>query len=249
MNISLNRKSNSCFFLLLILICFGNIRGQTYEYPVPQHGDHLKALSAEERHQLFQIPEALLPTLSTKELIRLYEENDQFCGLIYAYNNKQDGFNRIYGLFNGLRELMERDDLAESALAYYQKMDPYALVPSEASDPWKRGLFFSKFDYIELLLSQETLLDQLSGEESMILLKEFLKKHDQIISTGHSSGIILSFTIYAMANLIDHENKDNNIAQQMNKISRSKDFIDGHRIGVNQMKQIVNIARNAANNN
>lgn len=250
MNISFsrNRKSKNYFILLLIFICFDNIWGQTYEYPVPQHGEHLRALSAEERHQLFQIPEGLLPTLSTKELIRLYVENDQYCGLIYAYNNKQDGFNRIYELFNGLRELMKRDDLTKSALAYYQEMDPNALIPSKTSDPWERGLFFSKFDYIELLLSQEKLIEQLSQEESINLLEELLKKHDQIISSGYSSGVILSFTIYAMANLIDHKNKDNNIAQQLNQIPRIKDFIEGHRVDLNQMKQIVDIVRIAVKN-
>ena len=118
-------------------------------------------------------------------LIKLYVKNDQYCGLVYAYNNKQDAFNRIYKLFNGLRELMKRDDLAKSVLAYYQEMDPYALAPSKISDSWERGLFFSKFDYIELLLSQEALIDQFSEEELIDLLKELLKKHDQIISTGY----------------------------------------------------------------
>jgi len=80
---------------------------QEYVYPLQKGTLEWRTLSVEIKNSMLQIPEEHLETVETEVLISAYI-NNPFCSLIFAYNEIEDGFNRVYNEFNGLRELLIR---------------------------------------------------------------------------------------------------------------------------------------------
>ena len=82
-----------------------------WDYPVKPGSSQWKSLNSnEEKVNVCQIPENILPQLSTKDLLAICLAypliND-----IYAFNNIETGTNKLFKDFNGLRELAKRPDV------------------------------------------------------------------------------------------------------------------------------------------
>jgi hypothetical protein len=131
-------------------------------------------MSAERLNQGSQLSEADIKSMSTEELISVYL-NSRFTSLILAYDNPQEGFNRVRSDFSALRELLSRTDGAKNLINYYQKMDPAAY--DSRWELTRIGKFTFTFIFIEVLLVQEEILTQLTSAEVKTLLSELLKKN------------------------------------------------------------------------
>ncbi|PIU58306.1 MAG: hypothetical protein COS89_01050 [Deltaproteobacteria bacterium CG07_land_8_20_14_0_80_38_7] len=152
-----------------------------------------------------QIPEGILLDMSTEELIQAYIES-RFTGLILAYDNPQDGFNRVYEDFSGLRELLNRDDIGIKLVTYYQGMDPGLYDPNW--EPSRIGKFTFKFIFIEVLIAQERILERLTHSEVKLLLSELLKKNELKTRYCEKHSILgLSINAFAITRLIELKGK------------------------------------------
>ena len=97
-----------------------------YTYPIKAGTEYWKSLSVQERHERLQLSDKLLNSMRTEDLIEVCLEYP-FALDFFAFDDFQTGFMSLYNEFNGLRELLSRNDLAEPFLLYldvnWQKAD------------------------------------------------------------------------------------------------------------------------------
>ncbi len=84
----------------------------------------LKTTSA--RTTALQIPKDLLAKISTKALLEVCLDFPYTYDM-FAYNDLDMGFNSIQQKFNGFKELLRREDLADALLEKYEKIPQYYL--------------------------------------------------------------------------------------------------------------------------
>jgi len=116
-----------------------------------------------------QVPEATLNAMSTADLVETCLTYPLFMD-VFAYDDPQQGFDHVSQEFNGLTELLYRPDAATILLSRYKRMDPSAIDPAWGLK--EQGDFGFEFKKVELLLSQEELLNTLSRDELVELLVE-----------------------------------------------------------------------------
>ena len=145
-----------------------------YDFPIKFGDTEWETLESHDAMlEACQVPESILKGMSTTGLVEtvlnypLYED-------MFAYNRLQDGFDAVVARFNGLQELLGRKDAGVEVLAVYHDMDPTAIVESWTSVD--KGKFAVDFHSIEILLSQDAILDDLTKMQIDQLLDEALKK-------------------------------------------------------------------------
>ena len=164
-----------------------------------------KNLSVETKNGMLQIPEDELKSMPTEMLVQAYIDNP-FCSLIFVYNTVQDGFNRVYDEFSGLRELVRRDDAALEIVSFYKNMQVDGYDRNWESN--KIGKFTFKFIYVEALLSQSEIISQLNQNETKMLTNELLKKYnDKIKHVSEHSIVGLESSAYAIAHILYQNGK------------------------------------------
>ena len=136
----------------------------SYEYPpFSRDSEEWKAMSGIERTQSLQIPENVLAAMLTEELVLAYMYNT---GLLTAYASLQEGLERHAENFNGLAELLRREDCFHAALEIYKNIEPKEYEGSVLD-----------FIFLEILIAQEPLLKKLNPSEVQDLFSEVLKKY------------------------------------------------------------------------
>ncbi|MBO5237856.1 MAG: hypothetical protein J6B50_03670 [Lachnospiraceae bacterium] len=99
----------------------------SYEFPIDQYDDEWYALdSAVEMREVTQIPEALLDVISTEELINLIIKYPLLCDM-KAYSTLEEGYYVVKERFNGIQELVAREDAYSELLKAYVAFD----IPEE----------------------------------------------------------------------------------------------------------------------
>ena len=116
-----------------------------------------------------QIPADTLSRMSTEGLVATCLSYP-LLSTILAHNDLQTGFSAVTANFNGLQELLNRPDAGREIFKIYQKMDLDAIIEKPNVDEQRHFPF--EFMYIELLLSQQAILDKLTFVERKSLLKE-----------------------------------------------------------------------------
>ena len=165
----MKKGKNSRSLLLLIPLIWTNAIWA--QQPGPQQD-----LTWEEVLESEQIPYPILGSMPTEDLLQAYL-NSRYPGYLWLHNRAQDGFARAYNDFNGLRELLERDDAGQVLMTHYQAIDPTAYDLNW--EPVRQGRYAVQFVYLELLLSDERTLRKLSLAEKKSLLAELLEKQKQ----------------------------------------------------------------------
>lgn len=141
---------------------------------------------------------------------------------IVAYNNSQDGFNRLATNFNGFSELLSRVDAGIILIKKYKSMNP-----ANYSKEWpveKQGHLVFEFLFIEMLLAQEGVVHNLSINQKKELAKECLKKFESKTNEKDLFGLVgLDHTSYTMLKII---NSDVTIKEQLIQDRKIKQFSD-----------------------
>lgn len=89
-----------------------------YDYPIKGGTEEWKRFTShDEMLKACQIPDAILKDMSTAGLVETVM-NYPLYGDIYAYSSFQVGLNAIAAQFNGLAELLIRDDAGIELLRY-----------------------------------------------------------------------------------------------------------------------------------
>ncbi len=118
-----------------------------------------KALEGEEEMlAVCQLPDKLLKKLSTYDLLKLTEEYPML-GDIYAANTMEEGFRNVVDSFNGLRELLSREDCLEVVCDEYDNLifpEKCAISYNECKTEEEKVALFNKILHDDELLKIET---------------------------------------------------------------------------------------------
>lgn len=85
-------------------------------------------------------------------------------GDMILFENAQDGFTSLYDSFNGLEELVDREDSGECLYEIYRNLNFEKLLESDDYP-------LLKLKYLETILAQEEILKSMSKETRSNLLK------------------------------------------------------------------------------
>lgn len=143
--------------------------GSAYVYPIVPGTDAWRQLETHDDMLLVtQIPADTLRKLSTKSLVETVL-NYPLYGDIFAYNSLQQGFDSVANTFNGLQELWQRKDAARKLMSLYANMSPLEIETNWTLE--QQGDYDRQFTYVEVLLAQDEILNQLSPEQQLELLE------------------------------------------------------------------------------
>jgi hypothetical protein len=157
---------------------------------------HLK--TEDERIAAVQVPEAVLANLSPDDAVRLCITFPPF-GLFTAWNTPQEGFDIMLSRYNILRHILERKDAGGSLITAYKDagMSGFKTLPY-SNEFWSLKLF-----YIELLLSQEEILQAMTPDEKLELMTEARTKYfDKFNNENFASLPELLFSLKIMASIL-----------------------------------------------
>lgn len=111
----------------------------------------------EEMLAVCQLPDKLLKKLSTYELLKLTEEYPML-GDIYAADTTKEGFRNLVDSFNGLRELLSREDCLEVVCGEYKNLtfpEKCAISYSECETEEEKVALFNEILHNDELLKIE----------------------------------------------------------------------------------------------
>ncbi len=149
----------------------------TWDFPV-KHGtkewDNLKTY--QERLNAYNIPQDILKTITTKELVKTCLNYPEF-RLVFTRNDLQLGYDYISTEFNGFKELESRSDAGKALLEFYSEYDPAGFDPN--SSDLEIGRYIVKFTYIELLMAQYGILKNLTETETNELTRQCVNIYNE----------------------------------------------------------------------
>lgn len=179
-----------------------------YSYPIVAGTDEWKALSVSERKKRLQIPDNLLGTIRTEDLIEVcldYPYASDFA----AYDDYQSGFMAVYHQFNGLRELLSRSNLTEPFLLRLDVNWQKASLMSGMieTDLLRVGHYSSESCMLfKLMLAQDAVLNQMSKNQLRRMLDMCMRNTDIEISYSEIwAGMAHKGTMFIYAKVI-HNN-------------------------------------------
>ena len=167
------------FIICLIFLPFAIYAQErkVWDYPVkPGMEEWKKFHSYEERVNACQIPEEILFSLSTEDLTELcLRYPPLYC--VFAFNNLNQGLDKLFKEFNGIRELYKRKDVSVCLIKQYTKnIRSFTFLNGKNSDI-EKGYFIVSVDALEILLSR---IDRQDNDE-----KDSLKEILQSLVTGY----------------------------------------------------------------
>ena len=182
-------------FLLVSLMIYGGGTSvsDAYDYPIKPGTDEWKAFgSHEEMLKACQIPEGLLHRMSTTTLVETVL-NYPLLGDWLAYNTFEIGIESVRKQFNGLCELLSRDDAGVGLIASYQTIDPGTIdINSPIAE---QAEYYFRILNIELLLSQDSVMSNLSATDLQNLISQArIIYESKLLCPDLFSGFSLEFT-------------------------------------------------------
>ncbi len=167
-----NRFVNAVSILLFLFSfsAYSQPSDVPYEFPVKSGTpEWAKLQSHSDMLNACQVPVGDLKRMSTKALLTTCLNYPLF-GDVFAYNDFQLGFERVLENFNGIKELMQRPDVGETALQEYITLESFGSPEArDFSEKWR-------YRYLEIILSQSQVSGNLPVQKKKQLLNETLKK-------------------------------------------------------------------------
>ncbi|WP_287620184.1 T9SS type A sorting domain-containing protein [Parabacteroides sp.] len=164
-------------FLFLVCLISALSQAQVYDYPVKPGSEEWGKLKTEaDRFAVLQIPENLLKTMNTHDLVVTCLN---YPSMVYftAFNDTQKGIEFLVNKFNGLQELMRRDDAFAELFSIYKQMDSRTLKLQGGNI--NQSSWSIRRVYFELLLTQDCIINRISDIERTSLIEEIRNKFYQ----------------------------------------------------------------------
>ena len=174
-----------------------------YTYPLKAGTDEWQSLSVQERHARMQLSDILLGSMRTEDLIEVCLEYP-FTLDLFAFNDFQTGFKALYNNFNGFRELLSRDDLAEPFLLFldvnWQKAE--LMKGKESLAIGMYSLLSVVFKY---MLAQDAVINKMSRSQLRRMLDTCIRNNEiELSDTEMWSGVNTEATWYVYIKVIQN---------------------------------------------
>ena len=161
------------------LECYIEPVEDAYDYPIkPGSPEWAQLTSSQQMDSVLQIPNDILLDMSTEGLIETCLSYPRF-GDLYFAEDYQWAFEVLTSHFNGFRELLLRDDAAIKLFDRYLQMYPGCSInnwPSIIRPGYSTSFSFS---FIEIILAQPEILQQLNDAETNAWMQELVAKYKQ----------------------------------------------------------------------
>jgi len=218
----LHYLKNLLAFLAIFLV-FTNLPAQesrVWDYPIHYGTPEWDRLSSfQERLKTYNIPDDLIKYMTTADLVRTCLNYPEWL-FITSSNNFQTGYNSIKSVFNGFVELEKRPDAFKELYKVYIKMKP-----EKVTEQPKKGQFTFEFSFIELLLSQKSIISSISNEESKSLLSTCQVMYENKCKNYNIfSSFGLSTTCLIVGRILEQSNSDS-YARLITENPETKGFI------------------------
>lgn len=152
-----------------------------YDFPVkPGTEQWAKFTSYNEMLEACQVPEYILKNMSTEGLV-ITVINYPLVFNYYAYNTQQRGIETMTANFNGLSELMIREDSCTELFKIYKEISD---EDSEELTDIQKGNNKLILSYIEGIMSQDEIINKFSEDEIYKLIKETNNRYEKQNSTS-----------------------------------------------------------------
>ena len=140
-----------------------------WDYPIkPVMEEWNQLRGSEEKVRACQIPEEALSSLSTEDLTDLCLRYPMLWDF-YAFNNTNDGLDKLFRDFNGIRELYKRKDVSGSLTRrYIEKIQSLSLLDNPPPD-FRQGSLVIFISVLEGLLSRIELQNQDKENQKEVL--------------------------------------------------------------------------------
>lgn len=200
-----------------------------YDYPIKPGSLAWKELqSNEEKVRVCQIPENILSKLSTKELLDVCLAYPLLQD-IYAFNNLENGINKLFNDFNGIRELSKRQDVVEKFIDEYKNRISAITGDNESYTEFAKGKFAVGISTIEALSTREEILKMSDIKSQNQLMNSLLNGYElKKLNPAQFKGVGFKTNLLSRAYLIAFKNRipiDDNI-KQLNFNEQSIEKID-----------------------
>lgn len=195
------------FLILMLFYCFSCFSQEKIQwtYPIVPGTEAWYNLSNhQEKVNVCQIPEDILRTLGTQQLVELCLDYPLLMD-IYAFNKMSAGFDAFYSNFNGIRELVKRKDAVEKLSALYlSRMEEQKSILNNSVIPLiAKGEYKFNMSTIEIFMGcpqmQSNLSEKQQKEVLSLLMKGYEKKYE---SLSEFKGIGFHANAYSRANII-----------------------------------------------
>jgi hypothetical protein len=165
---------NIIIFFALFVFFTTNAQEQkmSWDYPiVPRTEEWKKLESNKAKVDVCQIPENILPEISTKDLMILCLQYPLLYD-IFAFNNISDGVKKLFSDFNGIREFFTKEDaLSELNEKYLTEIQDFSNILLKKTSNLEIGYSIIRISTLEILLS----CSEFNNNTSKNIQKEILK--------------------------------------------------------------------------
>jgi len=159
-----------------------------------------------------QIPDSILSKMTTSALTYSCINYPRF-GNYIAFKNYPTGYEVLKLQFNGLKELANRNDAAKYLVDVYQKAGIKGFEGLDLNLEQKHWTL--KFIWLELLLSQDNIIQSMSPDEKEDLLEISYSKFN-MKKANEFAFLSLSTTVFLMAKILNSLNY-NEFEQELEK--------------------------------
>jgi hypothetical protein len=156
------------------------VKSGMWDYPVKPGTEEWKQFQTyDEMVKACQIPDGVLASLSTDDLTELCLRYPLYTDFL-VFENPDEGFDRLFNNFNGIRELYKRADVATCLNKQYsEKVKSLSSFLNEEKPEIEKGIFVINISVYEFLLSRVE--QKQEGQKNTEGLKEVL----QSLVTGY----------------------------------------------------------------
>jgi len=171
-------KSRLLFITVILIVKSLSLSAQlekvTWDFPVKPDTEKWNQLKDEsERLNALQIPDDILSIIGTEELV-IACLNYPAAFHYTIYDDEHIGLQKVISNFNGLRELFNRNGAGKYLIEHYKNAGAYGFIIKDKR--LNERYWPLRFLYIELLLSQKEIIQNLEAEDRLLLLETTLNK-------------------------------------------------------------------------
>lgn len=244
------KKFKICKFLIIIFLTSIRIifAQEIWDYPIKPGSIEWKNFkTTKEMITACQLPEDVLKNIATKELFQLWMKYPLRQSML-LHNTLQDGFQYQTDSFNGLNELINRNNSGMVILNEYKVLSSVNI--DSLPNPKLKIRYDIDIALVELLLSQSPILNKLNNDENkecLIIAIENTQKRKlyeiDFVFWSQQTAILL------IGRSLNHDKVEKFISLYTNDYSVRKAMETGlvHRISKTSADEIISIANEYLN--